>query len=202
MVYNTFFGKIKVDEISLDERELYRRLYRGASLSDSFISECKEGLYEVCDCSYCAVRTSVTFSDNGFLDLGFGAFRSEDLTKNLTGCREAFVFAATLGFSTERYLARLSAVSASKHFVTDALASGLVESVCDMVQENITRGMTTVHRFSPGYGDFDISNQRRVIDFISADKLLGITITKSGLMQPQKTVTAVVGIKNEQNFDS
>jgi hypothetical protein len=49
-------------------------------------------------------------------------------------------------------------------------------------------------RFSPGYGDFDLSVQTNICDVLKTGKTIGVTLTDSLLMMPSKSVTAVVGL--------
>ncbi len=196
------FGRIDACEILINDSELSSRLYRGVSLDEPEISQCAKKLYERIDCRFCALKSEVRILHDDNIDIGFGSINSRHLMKNLKGCGEAFIFAVTLGFSVERYLSTLSVSSVPQYYITDALASCIVEAACDKVENILAGSIPKSNRFSPGYGDFDISYQLQVINFIRADKLLGITLTKTGLMLPQKTITAVVGIKNEQIINS
>ena len=49
-------------------------------------------------------------------------------------------------------------------------------------------------RFSAGYGDFKVENQRLFFEYLESTKLLGLTLNDSYLMSPSKSVTAIVGI--------
>jgi len=53
-------------------------------------------------------------------------------------------------------------------------------------------------RFSPGYGDFDIRHQEKLLALLQADKKIGLTMTKSCMLTPTKSVTALIGISREQ----
>jgi len=50
-------------------------------------------------------------------------------------------------------------------------------------------------RFSPGFGDFGLEHQKAILDLVNAERLLGITVNKSYMMSPMKSVTAIMGIK-------
>lgn len=129
------------------------------------------------------------------LDLGFGEFVSHDLEKNLSGCDEAFLFCVTLGLDVDRYLMKLSRLSPADHFVADGLASSLCEALADEAERIIKQNNDCKPRYSPGYGDMDISTQKGLLDCLNAGRLLGISLAKSYLMTPIKTITAIVGIK-------
>ena len=51
-------------------------------------------------------------------------------------------------------------------------------------------------RFSPGYGDFPFSQQRDFFDVLDITRRIGVSLTESGLMLPQKSVTALIGVSD------
>ena len=52
-------------------------------------------------------------------------------------------------------------------------------------------------RFSPGYGDFDLKYQKDILEYLDANKKIGISLTDSLMMIPTKSITAIIGIKRE-----
>ena len=129
------------------------------------------------------------------IDLGFGEFVSKDLYKNLRGAGSAFVFCVTLGSVNERRLKTLSLTSNAKHYVFDALSSAYAEYCCDVCEKKLTEGRETYPRFSPGYGDLPLELQKPLLEYINAYRLSGITLSKSYLMTPCKSISAITGIK-------
>ena len=184
---------VATDRIVLNQRELKSRL-AGMPTEQlaSEIARCQKSLYAVLDCRYHYVRTNIVLYDDG-CDLGFGRITAKNLRKNLDGCTEAYVFGATLGFGVDRLLKTAALRSQTDHFITDALASTAIEALCDLAQAALPE--PTKPRFSAGYGDFDIKNQRPILNFINAQKELGINLSDSFLMNPTKSVTAIMGIK-------
>lgn len=180
-------------KITVDEKELKRRL----SVSSDFdVSAYEKAVKEVLSESTpraCFVRVPIS-ADGEKVTFPFGTVDSRDLAKNLSGCREAFVFAVTLGHGTERLLSKMSRLSAADFFVYDAVGSALAESVCDEAEKMIKRNLKCRPRFSPGYGDFPLSVQRDVLSLVNAERLLGITLTDTCLMIPQKSITAILGV--------
>ena len=74
----------------------------------------------------------------------------------------------------------------------------MAEAWCDEVNERIKqeaadKGLYTRPRFSPGYGDFPLDNQRDIFQALQVEKRVGIALTESLLMIPSKSVTAVIG---------
>ncbi len=155
----------------------------------------QDGLRKTIRCRY-AVRRVPILRDGTRLDLGFGFFESQSLSKRLADCKEAFVFAVTLGLEVDRLLMRLSATDLTGHFITDAYASALADAACDFAEKEIRGGLPCIPRYSPGYGDFSLDLQKPLLDFLQATQL-GITLTKNRLMVPTKSITAVMGIQDE-----
>lgn len=79
----------------------------------------------------------------------------------------------------------------------DACASVWVEAGCGEAEAEISSrfpGMYLTDRFSPGYGDLPLSLQKDVCALLDAPRRLGVQVTDSFLLNPSKTVTAVVGL--------
>ena len=56
---------------------------------------------------------------------------------------------------------------------------------------------TLTNRCSPGYGDLPLSLQPHLLSALNANKLLHITLSDTLLMIPQKSITAIVGIRSD-----
>ncbi len=183
-------------KINIDEKELRRRL---CVKGDCDCSEALKRLPTVMECisprcSY--VRLPALVSDTG---VDFGVFKAEsrDLAKNLCGCKEACIFSVTLGLGADRLLQKLSKISPAEHFICDALLSAIAENVCDIAEEEIKKEKCRP-RYCIGYGDLDLCVQKDVLSVLSAGKNLGITLSDSYLMTPQKSITAIMGILEEE----
>ncbi|MCR4662535.1 MAG: hypothetical protein K5622_01445, partial [Endomicrobiaceae bacterium] len=120
---------------------------------------------------------------------------SKDIFKLLENSNSVCGLIATVGFSIDTkisyFLERKDIMSA---FILDSIGSvaieELVENICNDI--NIKYGTTTM-RFSPGYGDWPIQNQKNFLQWLGADSL-GITLTPSLQMMPRKSVSALFGI--------
>ena len=55
-------------------------------------------------------------------------------------------------------------------------------------------GLAPRQRFSPGYGDLPLQNQRAFFDALQCHKEIGLYLNESLLMSPTKSVTAIVGL--------
>jgi cobalamin-dependent methionine synthase I len=64
--------------------------------------------------------------------------------------------------------------------------------------ENLFRnqGKGVTLRFSPGYCDWPISEQKKVFELVQAD-MIGVSLNESFLMNPRKSVSGLFGITEE-----
>jgi len=116
--------------------------------------------------------------------------------KILADCKQAAVLVCTLGAEFDLWMKQLSARDMARAVMLDALGNAWVESGCDTAEDAIRvrfPGMHLTDRFSPGYGDLPLDVQPRLMALAGANRI-GVTLTDSMLMNPQKSVTAVVGI--------
>ncbi len=185
-------GTIEGDALHPAQGELRARLQIPKGAEIPHLQEELSALKRAVNCQWCAQRVPILWQGES-IDLGFGPIQSKNLSKNLSGCGEAFLFAVTLGLGVDRLLMRLSAQSGARHFIADGLASALAEAACDTAEAQIKGELTCKPRFSPGYGDLPLSVQQPLLQFLRADQI-GITLTKNTLMVPTKSITAIMGI--------
>lgn len=194
MSYKVNSGIVETEKITINEIELANRLKTKVGFTSEEIEKCKQELLKVIEYKYAYVKVPIDLSIENYVNLDFVSFNSKNLYKNLSGCKEAYVFSVTVGIGVDRLLSRLNLLSQSKHFITDALSSAAVESFCDYVNEMLAKNKITKPRFSPGYGDLPLEIQPDILKVLSADKTLGITLNESLFMTPVKSITAIMGV--------
>ena len=99
----------------------------------------------------------------------------------LAGCTQAALLACTLGAEFDRELQGLQARNMAAAVILDACGSAYVEAGCQQAQADISARFPQLYltdRFSPGYGD----------------RRLGLYVTDSLLLNPMKSVTAILGL--------
>lgn len=137
--------------------------------------------------------------------LDFGTFEIEGkrLAEVCRGCERAVLLAVTLGASVDRLINRTQTLDMSDAVILDACASAEVERICDLAEEEIrgelAEGESLTMRFSPGYGDVSPEESAKIIDAADSVRKIGLSVTKSGMLVPIKSVTAVIGIKRGEN---
>ena len=77
----------------------------------------------------------------------------------------------------------------------EAVGTERIEALCDAFSGYAAETYGGLKaRFSPGYGDFALEIQREFLDILNASKTVGIVLSDGGVMIPEKSVTAVMGI--------
>jgi len=133
--------------------------------------------------------------NNGALDFVFAQTTSRDLAKNLKECERAILFAATVGPQLDMLIARYSRISPAKALLFNAIGAERIESLCDLFcNEQKAQGLCLRPRFSPGYGDLPLSFQKDIFRVLDCPGKIGLTLNKSLIMSPSKSVTAFIGI--------
>lgn len=124
----------------------------------------------------------------------FAETESADLSRNLSGCKNAAVFAATVGMGLDRLILKYSRISPSKALLLQAIGAERIEGLCDTFCGELSAEYETRPRFSPGYGDLSLELQRDIFAVLNCSKHIGISLNDSLIITPSKSVTAIVGI--------
>lgn len=145
----------------------------------------------------CYAEFPVEITDDA-CHLGFGAYKSESLRKNLAGCDRVIVFAASVGLELDRLIAGFGSTAPSKAHMLQAVGAERIESLCDAFCEFLSSEYgETCPRFSPGYGDFPLEAQIDIFRVTDPSRRIGLSLNESLLMTPTKSVTAIVGVKGK-----
>lgn len=142
-------------------------------------------------------RHSCTVDEAG-ITLACGTrFTSRALAAHVKDCAQVLLLGATLGSRVDSAIRRLAMVSVAEGAAAQAVAAALIESYCDEVQSKAdTGGLKQRPRFSPGYGDWDLQEQRLLFPVLDCARRIGLTLTEGCMMAPAKSVTAVIGLSD------
>ena len=207
--------------IKTDKKEIYRYLgYRGSEPDPNVaaaVDQCLDQLQSAVTPRYvfrkfevehisCAGEADGADRADGseVLRIAGTEIRSRALARNLRGCSQAYLMAATLGMGPDRLITRASVSQMSRAVILQAAAAAMIEAWCDEVNRMIIReassqGLHCRPRFSPGYGDFSIDHQRDFAQILRLQKEIGLSLTQTLLMMPSKSVTAVIGLSDEKS---
>lgn len=122
----------------------------------------------------------------------------QDIARHLRGCDAMILMAVTLGSGTDALIRRLELTDIALAAVADAMASALMEELCNALEADIRRteqaqGRFLTGRFSPGYGDCPLALQDSFAIALDTVRGLGLAVTPEHLLTPRKSVTAILG---------
>lgn len=128
-------------------------------------------------------------------------FCGNAIKRHLAGCGRVYLVAATLGLDFDRLVAKLMREEPAVGVMTDAAAVAAIESYLDDVSAEISakEHELVTRRFSCGYADFPLRQQADFVRLLDMNRRLGVFLGADYLMTPQKTVTAVIGVRTEEN---
>jgi len=192
--------------INLNFDDARRYLRAGESISDDYLRDVAQELEELASVKK-ACLVSPAHREDGFyvvdeLDL---VLPSNDINALFDQVDSIAVFVVTLGIGVDKKIAFYSHTDMVRSMVLDSLASVYVESVLDELHSECDQkqiGKYPTMRFSPGYGDCPLEIQRQIGDNMDIYRRLGITLSSSNLMIPQKSITAFVGYSDKKQVFS
>jgi hypothetical protein len=143
-------------------------------------------------------KTGVQLANGTFLE-------SRKMAHAFKGAKKIIIFIATVGNQVDLEIESLISGGELAHgYIADALGSGAVESLADrfhkekaqeLAKENQTAGL----RFSPGYCDWPVTDQKKLFSLLDYEAI-GVDLSDTSLMQPRKSISAVFGIYENKNI--
>jgi hypothetical protein len=93
-----------------------------------------------------------------------------------------------------------------KGYIYDVAGSEIVEAAADLMQAEMSEtamceGKKITNRYSPGYCGWDVSEQHKLFSFFP-DNFCRIKLTPSALMDPEKSVSGIIGIGENVKMNS
>lgn len=123
---------------------------------------------------------------------------SQNLAKNLNGCSQVILFAATIGPQVDILIRRTQIINPAKAAVFQAVGAMFIEKFVDLLNDEIKmqaaqKDRKCKPRFSPGFGDVPLETQKDFFRLLPCTKI-GLSLMDTLIMSPEKSVTAFVGI--------
>jgi hypothetical protein len=149
-----------------------------------------------------ARRLPILSKDSRLIRLpGSHCLESTHLAKLLANSQEVLLMGATAGAAVIEAIRRDTASdNLTQAVVLDAAASEMVDAALDWMESFFARGLRresrrlTKSRFSCGYGDLALENQKLFYDLLDLGRF-GVELTERYILAPEKSVTAVAGIE-------
>jgi len=132
------------------------------------------------------------------ISFGGQKIKSSALAEHMKDAVIIGLIAVTLGTQADMLIQRYSVTNIKKSAIINSVASVTANDACKKAEAELRAhpdliGFPAYKRFSPGFGDFDLSNQEVIIQMLDANKRIGLSLTADNMLVPTKSVTAVVG---------
>lgn len=188
--------------MTIDTKDAVRYLQMEDAVTDAVLSR---RIAQLCGLAAGTIRPSYTWkrfpiSEHGISSGGLTLQMSRTLTTHLRGCRAAYLMCGTLGAGFDAFMRRVSVTSGADALIVQAIGTAAIEKLMDSVEDKIRAelraGETLTARYSPGYGDFRLTEQKTMLSLLDASRTTGISLTDALLMVPSKSVSAIAGVKH------
>lgn len=187
----------------IDEKETRR--YAGLSRAKSFD---EKKILDVCQTALCWIAPKSVVYEFDYDEKNFLIQNSREnvllegnsIRRHLCGCQKILCLAATVGPDIVQEIdAMFHQGNYSDAILLDAAATTAVEQVADDLEKILKekykgQGFEFLPRFSPGYGDWNLTFQKE-LHRLSGAKEIGVSLTDSCMLEPRKSITAVIGLK-------
>jgi len=199
----------EVMKFEIDRSEVLRYLQTSKDLKDEnimqLISESSAEVKDLIDFRYLYKKFPAEISEKGIKILNTTlTLKGKSIKKHLKKSPEVYLMAVTLGVQIDKKISLYDKTSVTKAVIFDACSTAAVEEGCDKVEAEIKRKALSegykdiTFRYSPGYGDLSTEVQKELLRILNASKKIGLTASKYNMLQPNKSVTAVIGVLTEK----
>ncbi|HEY3366644.1 MAG TPA: hypothetical protein VGK74_16435 [Symbiobacteriaceae bacterium] len=166
---------------------------RHVALVEAGIRLAEANAAPVVSLAYTDVRVSPDVVEAARVDL---TWHSRSLARLLKEAAGVTLIAATLGPGIEQETERLfKAGDYALATAVDAAGSVLVHALCGKAQAYLCeqlQGLALTPIFGPGYGDWEIEDQRRLTQ-AAGGPAIGLTCTEACYLSPQKSLAGITG---------
>lgn len=136
---------------------------------------------------------------DGGIEIEGAKIYSSDIARLTSRSNDCILLAATLGHETDRQITIAQNKNMLDGLALDACASVRIDSYIDDVMRSeiaavLRENERMTSRFSPGYGDLSMNVTEDILTILSATKRIGLSVTRSMMMSPVKSVTAIAGL--------
>ena len=124
----------------------------------------------------------------------------KSIVKHLAGCEKVICMSVTVGSEIEREVTKkFERGEYLASVLLDAAATAAVEQAADVMEKNFAAhfakdGFKLRWRFSPGYGDWNLTEQAKLFKICGAEQI-GLRLSSAMMLEPRKSITAIIGLE-------
>jgi cobalamin-dependent methionine synthase I len=193
-------NQLDIDKQSVLSQIGYVDEYQPSARIESLVNDYIENYHDMLAPSYSyTIKNVIAVRGKSVIIEDSIKFESEIISQLLAQCEKVAIFATTIGSHLEEMVAYLAENGlVLQATVLDAIGSNAAERSAVFVEDKIRRlasffGLSASRRFSPGYCDWEVNQQKMVFRALNGDTA-GIRLTDSLLMLPRKSVSGIIGL--------
>ena len=194
--------------VQLPMKRIYMRLgynFHKTEVADEQRKKIEDSINEgfiLCEPKGMYARLDISKKENDKTVLSNGSIlTSASLAKLLSHSHAVLIMGATVGKTIVEIIdQKVTTKETSTAVVYDAVGSESADAAVGWINEYVRQQlprkceMLTKFRFSPGYGDLDLSNQKIMFQILGLDSI-GLELTDKYMLRPEKSVIAIAGIE-------
>ena len=183
----------------------FKEVLDALDFNNESLDESVKELLLVCDSELkkvvnaCFVYRVFDYRDETLVDSGF-VLEGKTIKEHLNGYDKCACLCVTLGSEVDNLIRKKQITSMAEAMMIDNMASYLVEKACDEAEkivENKLNAKDKTSRYGLGYGDFPITKQKEFLEMLDASRQVGVHANEASMLMPTKSVTCLIGIKND-----
>lgn len=189
---------------SIEKQEVFNRIGYGdaeniSARIDSLVNDYIDNYHEFIMPSFSCEYKDIGEASDTRVRIDGITFKSGVLTHLLGECEYAAVFVLTIGGYLEELVTHLSTKGMMlQATILDSIGSGAVEKLASEIVAEIKRevaedGLVISRRFSPGYCDWEVTQQKSLFELLGGNTA-GVILTENMLMTPRKSISGIIGI--------
>lgn len=193
-----------VSDLKLDDKDLCRYLaFDPKDMGDDIVAmveQLKTEAYSLCRPRLGFRLVSGSRVDKEHLTVGGEVFTpARVITRMLQDADFYAMLVASVGQELDGWIGqKRTGGDVMEAFVADAIGSAITEAIVVFGQRTVEQflakwNLKTSNTYSPGYCDWDVSEQRKFFALFP-EKFCGVSLTESCLMMPIKSISTLMGV--------
>lgn len=192
-------------EININKQQVLSHIgycddYEPSARIKSLVDDYIENYHNLIESSYSYTIRDIESVQEECVNIGDSIILESKVIARLSEqCEKIAIFILTIGNHLEEMVAYLAENGlVLQATVLDAIGSGAAEQLAVFVEGRIrkissSQGLSITRRFSPGYCDWDVSQQEMIFQAMDGNSS-GVRLTEEYLMLPHKSISGIIGI--------
>ena len=127
------------------------------------------------------------------------SFSGDEIFKSLPSCKSLLIAISTLEKDFEKKYKEIAMDGTIYEMIIDAVGTTAINDINHKfwlkIKDNYeNKGFSLTERFAPGDNYWDLSNQKTIFSLLNGSKI-GVKLNEKYVMEPEKSLTMVYGIK-------